>query len=389
MTLSEWLIKEYGNKKAWKTGTDTQTKRVNIQKLLDVFGREELLRQAKQLEEEGILELKLQNMGSEIKAIKFPIERLELLYRRENRKSAREIISEQQVFIRELWENTNVEWLRNYYEEQLEQLQRGNEARNANDREFLVCLQKISELKNHVWERMFSEEVFHDSKKFQRKYRTRVVSVLRKVLGESGNERKDYEILAEFGVMSYSQSLCWKGRMVYEIGGEYRVDTENQRYGTVINAQTLVNSIPVVLPGVRKIVTIENKANYEDRRYDSEILYLFVHGFLSPKERNFLRHICSLVSEDTEFLHWGDMDLGGMRIFHFLKKELFPNIKPYKMDEASYLEALGAGKGIPFDEQKRKRYEAFDAKELEPLKQCILKYGKDMEQEGISYDNEG
>ena len=40
------------------------------------------------------------------------------------------------------------------------------------------------------------------------------------------------------------------------------------------------------------------------------------------------------------------------------------------------------------DEKKRKLYETFDAKELEPLKQCILKYGKDIEQEGISYDNE-
>ena len=46
-------------------------------------------------------------------------------------------------------------------------------------------------------------------------------------------------------------------------------------------------------------------------------------------------------------------------------------------------------KGIVFDEQKRKKYEVFAAKELEPLKQCIRKHGKDMEQEGISYDNEG
>ena len=356
---------------------------------MDAFGREELLRQAKQLKDEGIIEYELQNMGSEIKWMKFPIEHLELLCQRENRKSARNENAGQQVFLLELWKDTNAEWLREYYMEQLEQLQKGNEAKNAHDRDFLICLKKISELKNHVWERIFSEEVFHDSKKFQRQYKTRVVSVLRKVIGESENERKDYEILAEFGIMNYSQSLCWKGRMVYEIDGEYLMDTENQRYGTVLNAQTLVNSKPILLPGIKKIVTIENKANYEDRRYDPEILYLFVHGFLSPKERNFLQHICGLVSVDTEFLHWGDMDLGGMRIFHFLKKELFPNLKPYKMDEESYMEALQAGKGIPFDEQKRKRYEAFDAKELGPLKRCILRYGKDMEQEGISYDNEG
>ena len=42
-----------------------------------------------------------------------------------------------------------------------------------------------------------------------------------------------------------------------------------------------------------------------------------------------------------------------------------------------------------FDKKKRNLYEAYDAKELETLKQCILQHGKDMEQEGISYDNEG
>ena len=55
ITLSEWLIQEYGNKKAWKAGTDNQIKKVNIQKVLDVFGREGLLHQAKQLEEDPVL----------------------------------------------------------------------------------------------------------------------------------------------------------------------------------------------------------------------------------------------------------------------------------------------------------------------------------------------
>ena len=51
ITLSEWLIQEYGNKKAWKAGTDKQIKKVDVQKVLGVFGRERLLHQAKQLKE--------------------------------------------------------------------------------------------------------------------------------------------------------------------------------------------------------------------------------------------------------------------------------------------------------------------------------------------------
>lgn len=62
-------------------------------------------------------------------------------------------------------------------------------------------------------------------------------------------------------------------------------------------------------------------------------------------------------------------------------------LQPYQMDEETYKKAIEEGKGIEFDQNKRMLYERFDAQELEPLKQCILKYGKDIEQEGISYDS--
>lgn len=389
MTLAEWLIKEYENNKAWKAGTDKQTKNVNVQKALNAIGREAFFQQAKELEREGLINVAWRNMGSEIKSLRFPIENLNRLCQREHIQNTREKSVEQQSYIQKLLSRTTAEWLRRYYEEQLEQLKKGNVAKNAHDKEFLYCLHKISELKEHVWERMFSEDVFHDSKKFQKYYKNRVVSVLRKELKEYGESLEDYEVLAEFGIMNYSQSLCWKGRLVYEIDGIYRVDTEYQRYGTVLNAQTLVNSTPVLLTGVKKIMTIENKANYEDRNYSEDTLYIFVHGFLSPKERNFLKQLREIAGETVEYYHWGDMDLGGMRIFHFLKKELFPQVKPYKMDVESYLDAIHEGKGMAFDKKKRNLYEAYDAKELEPLKQCILQHGKDMEQEGISYDTEG
>ena len=388
MTLAEWLLEKYSNNNAWMTEAITQVKTVPVREVLNEIGREELLRQAKQLQEEGFLLVDWSNLGSDIKKMRFPIDRLDALFQREERENPREKNRTQQEYIQTLLSDTRENWLRIYYEELLEQLRKGNKAINAYDNEFLFCLKKISEIKGHMWERIFSEQVFHDSKKFERCYRGKAVNVLRKELGNIGKELAEYEVLAEFGIMNYAQSLCWKGRLVYEIDGTYRVDTGNQRYGTVINAQTLVNAKPVLMPGIKKIMTIENQANYEDRVYEEDTLYLYVHGFLSPKERKFLSYLCEIAPESVEYLHWGDMDLGGMRIYQFLKEKLFSKLQPYRMDVNSYIEAIEAGKGISFDEKKRKLYETFDAKELEPLKQCILKYGKDIEQEGISYDNE-
>ena len=90
MTLSEWLIKEYGNNKAWKAGTDKQTKTVNVQKALNAIGRESLFQQAKELERDGLIRVVWRNMGSDIKSLCFPIENLNWLCQREHIQNTRE-----------------------------------------------------------------------------------------------------------------------------------------------------------------------------------------------------------------------------------------------------------------------------------------------------------
>lgn len=71
------------------------------------------------------------------------------------------------------------------------------------------------------------------------------------------------------------------------------------------------------------MITIENKANYESMEYSGDTLYIYCHGFFSPKERRFLRRAEELAGPETEFLHWSDMDYGGIRIFRFMKEKVF------------------------------------------------------------------
>lgn len=54
MTLAEWLLEKYSNNNAWMTEAITQVKTVPVREVLNEIGREELLRQAKQLQGEGI-----------------------------------------------------------------------------------------------------------------------------------------------------------------------------------------------------------------------------------------------------------------------------------------------------------------------------------------------
>lgn len=94
-----------------------------------------------------------------------------------------------------------------------------------------------------------------------------------------------------------------------------------------------------------------------------------------------------LYEEGIQYFHWGDMDMGGIRIFRFNKKNIFPKLKPYKMDREAFQEALERGAGIPLEEKKKEKLEKLNAGELEELKKCILEKGVEIEQEILLAEN--
>lgn len=56
-------------------------------------------------------------------------------------------------------------------------------------------------------------------------------------------------------------------------------------------------------------------------------------------------------------------------------------MKPWKMDVTDYKMALQMGASISLETDKRERFEQMDAGVLTPLKEAILKNGKEIEQE--------
>lgn len=287
-----------------------------------------------------------------------------------------------------------------YYDEIIRRLELGEIVKSPDmeDVDFFRCLNAVVNLKKSLWMRVFSAAVLNDSKRFKKDYEKKVVKVLvRSPLYEEG--MTDDEILSVHGILSYAQVMEWKGPLLYKLKGgqeyiedkarekEYEIDTSQNQYGTVINSQTLERAFPVSIKGVQRIVTIENKANYEEMKYREDTLYLFCHGFYSPKERIFLKRLMEVAEGEIQYFHWGDMDMGGIRIFRFNKKNIFPKLKPYKMDREAFQEALERGAGIPLEEKKKEKLEKLNAGELEELKKCILEKGVEIEQEILLAEN--
>lgn len=405
-SLSRYII-EKAECDSYRAGTRSKQWHIEAdQKLLDVVGgRSVLLRQAGELEKltgiSGKIIVKWKAVRTEIEKITVSPDAIPLLCQVEQIEDPRER-QLSQMELTESWKSRVVQadWLIPYYDHILERLNSGKLVKDVpglEDPLFFLFLNKTAEERKPLYRRAFSAQVctiwngiaqtkqseskITPTKRFEKIYQSAVLSVLKQYSPLYEEGMSDEELLTAHGILTYAQTLEFKGAVSYRIDDGPAISTAAQIYGTMFNKQTLENAVPISIVGIRQIMTIENKANYEKMQFRPDTLYIFCHGFFSPPERKFLSRVVALAGTDTEYFHWGDMDYGGIRIFKFLQKNLFPKLKPWKMDVTDYKMALQMGASISLETDKRERFEQMDAGVLTPLKEAILKNGKEIEQE--------
>ena len=93
--------------------------------------------------------------------------------------------------------------------------------------------------------------------------------------------------------------------------------------------------------GIRRVLFIENKANYVwyiSQKPAGDELVILHGGCYSPIKGRWFRLVyegCRRQPHAAEYLHWGDVDVGGFRMFRRLKEQIVPGLAPYRMDRAS------------------------------------------------------
>ena len=405
-SLSRYII-EKAECDSYRAGTRSKQWHIEAdQKLLDaVGGRSVLLRQAGELEKltgiSGKIIVKWKAVRTEIEKITVSPDAIPLLCQVEQIEDPRER-QLSQMELTESWKSrvAQADWLIPYYDHILERLNSGKLVKDVpglEDPLFFLFLNKTAEEREPLYRRAFSAQVcttwtgiaqtkqseskITPTKRFEKIYQSAVLSVLKQYSPLYEEGMSDEELLTAHGILTYAQTLEFKGAVSYRIDDGPAISTAAQIYGTMFNKQTLENAVPISIVGIRQIMTIENKANYEKMQFRPDTLYIFCHGFFSPPERKFLSRVVALAGTDTEYFHWGDMDYGGIRIFKFLQKNLFPKLKPWKMDVTDYKMALQLGASISLEADKREKFEHMDAGVLTPLKEAILKNGKEIEQE--------
>lgn len=392
LTVAQWLI-EKTDTAGYRAGTLTGWKHLTVDGVVMelVGGRKNFIEQARRIDKEAAagwsdkIKFGWGSVNTDIRKVDYAVAVIAELCHMEGIEDPREhqlkLISNVQFWRKEAGDCA---WLLEYYDDILSKLEKGIIKEEAEDTLRFQCINAIAVQRKPVWERVFSARVFGDSKAFKNKgYRAAALTVLRNYSPYYVDGMSDDELLDMHEIHSYAQIIEWKGPLQYQIDHQTVIDTAANCYGTVINTQTMEHSVPYALPGCKRIMTIENKANYESMTYADDTLYIFCHGFFTPKEVRFLKQICEIVPEDCEFYHWGDMDFGGIGIFQFTKGNVFPKLLPYKMGVDDFKAAVEAGAGIELEAQTRKKLEHKEAGLLSGLKDIILQKNLTIEQERL------
>lgn len=273
-------------------------------------------------------------------------------------------------------------WLFPYYEECIEKVRRGTFPPYWDDTNFHNGLLALAKNEEDEYYPTFSINTYGNSKTFTRDYKDKYISIIRKFHPLAVEDMDDDEILKLCKLYSYNIYFEIKGDITFTLKGSSKVyDMSDLRTGLVFNTATIDEIDNITIPDtVKAVMTIENKANFVAQDYRKDILFIYAHGFLSPSEKRVCEKIyCN--HPDIKYLHWSDMDFGGIRIFQFMKNNVFPTVTPYRMGKEDYMKMLEMNRGYEIKKSTLKQLELYNAEELSELKNCILNHGIGIEQE--------
>ena len=316
-------------------------------------------------------------------------EAIEDLYALIGETSSRSILKNVRETIIRLMERSSVDWLKDgYYRDMLTKVDRGTLPKV--DCDFDRILNMVCANTEPVYMRIFSVKSTGDSKKFEKEYKSPVCRIIAKYCPQDFEDCSDNDILRYFNILSYNTLCELKGPFTWALKGSEFLDfgsifsSAGHYTGVIFNTDTLLDMSVIDFPGVRKIVTVENKANLYAAEYSDDTLYIYVHGFLSPLEAGICRQINEIAERhDIEIMHWGDLDYGGIKIYEFLKKNIFPSVKPFHMDEEAYLRYEQTSTGYPIKNTTLQKLTSVDVPDLNGLRDILLAKKVAYEQESI------
>lgn len=354
------LLDKYERSKAFRTGEPT-VQRPQTDLTAQPFGkdyldemdfrkREWMLEVMNELARAGVVDMKWRRFaeGQDVEKVYLLWDGIEEAYHRVRRKPKLEQFKEMIVVLEPLT-NHPWEWIRKWAVTAITQLTSrqsgGLKVEEAEKyRDLVKVLEDLPQQSETVQKRMFSRRLFGDSKHFETEVQARLVRLLRYHADIERNTDEEY--LEAVGIQSHPKPVLIKGEARLATKG---VDWELSVYadGIGLYPETIRHLSWIALP-VERIVLIENLSSFHQWvrvREDSAELVIYTEGFPHHSLQHFLQSLFAFhrqMQNPPKTYHWGDIDLGGIRIFEYIRRGYCPDLQPLFMDEQTL-----KGYGLP------------------------------------------
>lgn len=279
--------------------------------------------------------------------------------------------------------------IKDFCKTQIERLQGGKLAEysleDANN--IIALLSFILQNKNEILERELSISVLSNSKSWESKYKTKILSILKKSgyfdsLIENCADEKEVNkvILEECNIFANPSYVYFKGNgtIFFENGTVTKTCSE---IPFAISSASIekINSFEIT---DTKIMTVENLTSF-NRINNSDTFYIFLSGYHNSAKQNFLKKIYSQNAE-KEYFHFGDIDPDGFYILENLRSKTSIPFKPYKMG-ISELEKYSDYTKTLEENDILKAKALIDKGLHKEIMEYMLKHNQKLEQEIISW----
>ena len=394
----------------WEKDDPVGSRKMKIQqKDYDTYGRSDLLKEARELEEQKLIKVKWMGGRADMEYVQYQLEQMPRIYEMAGRIPKLQRVRSEQAADLKLVETYAAEaessWLKDYYGELSDQIHRGKSLKNLEKHGELLfqCLNALEKLTEPTFIRIFSSYALTDaktrgSKVFKDQLQSRVICIAKKYHPMVEDTMNDRQVLEQLYLTDYSQELAVKGDLKLEQPDHQVVDLGKMPGGVILTTETLKSSKICGKQEIKKVITVENKANFAYMPYEKGTLILFCHGFFSPLEREFLQKLEEVLERGeqdmvqspglakieecavgVEYYHTGDLDYGGVRIFKHIREHIFPKLQPLFMDAEQFDRYLEYGTDM--EQSSWEKLKQAEELLLQPLIDRILTTKKVIEQE--------
>lgn len=249
--------------------------------------------------------------------------------------------------------------------------------------DILKAVAFIEKNQEDLYIREVSMKVYGDSKFFEDTTMQPVCSMLRKYSDRTlkADELLD-EILLDYHIAKEPQKLCIKGKAIIHISGK-EVDISGFSEGIEFLATDLahIQSIKLIAP---EFMTIENRTSYL-RYHDDNVVTFYLGGYATRYQRDFMKMVYA-DNPHARYVHFGDIDAGGLWIHHNLCEVTGINFELFSMSVRELQNREYASCLHKLTENDRTRLQ--ELREMEPYRDVVsymLDKNVKLEQEIISY----